>query len=144
MTDENWTAGSCHCGKVRFRTRLSNGLETARRCDCSFCAMRGAVALSAAVEDFEVEQGRDALTLYQFNTKVAEHWFCSHCGIYTHHRRRSNPSQFGINAACLDGVSPFDFECVPVNDGQTHPADRTDRKGMIVGYLRFEPAYAED
>jgi hypothetical protein len=144
MTDENWTTGGCHCGTVRFRTRLSSGLETARRCDCSLCAMRGAVTLSASLEDFEIERGADALTLYQFNTKVAEHWFCSRCGIYTHHRRRSDPTQFGINAACLDGVTPFDFECVPVNDGKLHPSDRADRKGVIVGYLRFEPAHAED
>lgn len=144
MTDENWTAGGCHCGTVRFRAHLADGLKTARRCDCTFCAMRGAVAISASVDDFEIESGKDALTLYQFNTNVAEHWFCSRCGIYTHHRRRSDPSQYGINAACLDGVSPFDFECVAVNDGQLHPSDRKDHKGKIVGYLRFEPASADD
>lgn len=144
MTDENWTAGGCHCATVRFRARLTDGLHTARRCDCSFCAMRGAVAVSAAIQDFEVERGADALTLYQFNTSVAEHYFCSRCGIYTHHRRRSNPNEIGINAACLDGVSPFDFECVTVNDGQLHPSDRMDRKNRIVGYLRFEPASDDD
>ena len=36
--------GGCHCGAVRLRLRLSDGLRTARRCDCSFCRMRGAVA----------------------------------------------------------------------------------------------------
>ncbi len=140
----NWTAGGCHCGAVGFRVRLSDGLRTARRCDCSYCAMRGAVAITATVGDLEIARGADALTLYRFNTKVAEHYFCSRCGIYTHHRRRSNPNEYGVNAACLDGVSPFDFECVAVNDGQLHPADRIDRKGRIVGYLRFEPALAGD
>src|SRR6266700_3336755 len=39
--------GSCHCGTVRFRVRLRNGLHTARRCTCSYCRMRGAIAVSA-------------------------------------------------------------------------------------------------
>jgi hypothetical protein len=81
--------------------------------------------------------GEDALTLYQFNTRTAEHYFCSKCGIYTHHRRRSNPNEYGINAACLDGVSPFDFDEVPVSDGVNHPKDRADGKSTLVGVLRF-------
>ena len=140
MTDTNWTTGGCHCGIVRFKARLTDGLKTARRCDCSLCAMRGAVAVSAATDDFEILQGADALTLYQFNTHVAEHFFCSRCGIYTHHRRRSDPGQYGINAACLDGVSPFDFECVIVNDGKVHPSDRKDGYDGVAGILRFEKA----
>ncbi|NBU89174.1 MAG: GFA family protein, partial [Betaproteobacteria bacterium] len=37
------------------------------------------------------------LRLYQFNTKIAKHYFCSNCGIYTHHQRRSFPDQYGYN-----------------------------------------------
>ena len=99
-----WTRGACHCGTVRFRVRLTDGLNTARRCTCSFCRMRGAVAVSAELADLEVLAGEDRLTLYRFNTGTARHWFCSVCGIYTHHQRRSNPRQFGINAACLEEI----------------------------------------
>ncbi len=53
-----------------------------------------------------------------------------------HHRRRSNPSQYGVNVACLKGVSPFDFADVPVIDGDNHPADHG-RGYEIVGHLRF-------
>ena len=60
---------------------------------------------------------------------------------YTHHRRRSNPNHFSVNVACLAGVSPFDFECVPVFDGVTHPKDRPGGSGYaIAGYLRYENA----
>lgn len=131
--------GACHCGKVRFKVKLTDGLKTARRCNCSYCRMRGAVAVSAELGDISFEAGEDALTRYQFNTRVAEHYFCSNCGIYTHHRRRSNPRQYGINAACLKGVSPFDFAEVPVNDGISHPKDR-DGSYRIAGYLRYVPA----
>ncbi|MEM9970603.1 MAG: GFA family protein [Pseudomonadota bacterium] len=136
MSDTDVWDGACHCGAVRFQVRLTGGLAAARRCDCSLCRMRGAVALTARPEDLRISAGEDALTLYQFNTRVAEHYFCKHCGIYTHHRRRSNPNELGINAACLEGLSPFDFEEVIVNDGVAHPKDSgVDR---IAGVLRFE------
>src|SRR5882757_1578988 len=58
-----------------------------------------------------------------FNTNPAKHYFCSRCGIYIHHQRRSNPKQYGVNVACLGGVSPFDFQELPVYDGTRHTAD---------------------
>jgi hypothetical protein len=85
--------------------------------------MRGAVAASAQLEGIEFIEGVENLTLYQFNTGTAKHYFCKTCGIYTHHQRRSNPNQFGINVACIEGISPFDFPEVPVMDGVTHPSD---------------------
>jgi hypothetical protein len=132
--------GACHCGTVRFRVKLTDGFNTIRRCTCSYCRMRGAVAVSANVGNIDFLAGQDALTLYQFNTRVAQHYFCSKCGIYTHHHRRSNPSQCGINVACLEGVSPFDFADVPVIDGINHPTDQGASPGtgyQIVGHLRF-------
>jgi hypothetical protein len=130
--------GACHCGSVRFRVTLSGGLGSARRCTCSYCGMRGAVALSAAIGDIELLAGQDTLATYRFNTGQAEHHFCSVCGIYTHHRRRSDPRQVGINAACL-GISPFDFAAVTVMDGVNHPND-TGGENRVAGILRFEPA----
>ncbi|MET1079658.1 MAG: GFA family protein [Pseudomonas sp.] len=136
--DIQHTHGSCHCGTVRFSVRLSDGLHTARRCDCSYCRMRGAVAVSAQVADLQVTAGAEALSLYQFNTRTAKHYFCSICGIYTHHQRRSNPQQYGVNVACLEDISPFDFEEVPVSDGVAHPSDHAGRDA-IIGVLRFTP-----
>ena len=131
--------GACHCGTVRFRARLSEGLRSARRCDCSYCRMRGAVVVSAAKGDFTVLAGGEALSVYRFNTRQSDHFFCSRCGIYTHHGRRSNPSQYGINVACLEGLSPFDFDEVPVNDGVRHPSDApAGAPGpRLAGVLRF-------
>jgi hypothetical protein len=131
--------GGCHCGAIRFRVTLSDGLHSARRCDCSYCRMRGAIAVSARLEDFELLQGEDALALYQFNRMAARHHFCSRCGIYTHHQRRSDPTLYGVNVACLDGISPFDFAAVAVNDGVHHPADNSGET-RLAGILRFESA----
>jgi hypothetical protein len=131
-------AAHCHCGAVRFRVKLLDGFNTVRRCTCSYCRMRGAVAVSAKVGDISFDAGEDALTLYRFNTGVAEHYFCAKCGIYTHHLRRSKPDQYGVNVACLEGVSPFDFPEVPVVDGANHPRDQgAGVPNQTVGYLRF-------
>lgn len=130
--------GACHCGTVRFRVKLTDGFNTVRRCNCSYCRMRGAVAVSANAGNISIYAGKDALTLYQFNTRTAEHYFCSKCGIYTHHRRRSNPNQYGVNVACLEGVSPFDFDDVPVIDGVNHPKD-AGRGYEFAGHLRYVP-----
>jgi len=137
LPDITTSRGSCHCGAVQFRVELSDGLRSARRCNCSYCRMRGAVAVSAPLSGIVIEQGEDALTVYQFNTRTAKHFFCSKCGIYTFHQRRSNPSQYGVNVACLEGISPFDFAEVPVFDGVNHPADRAAGVNEPVGVLRY-------
>jgi hypothetical protein len=134
--------GSCHCGAVKFTATLTEGFASARRCTCSICRMRGAVAVTSTPEAFQITQGEDKLATYRFNTGVAEHHFCSVCGIYTHHKRRSNPNQLGVNVACLEGVSPFDFLEVRVHDGQRHPGDNPTRTTYSAGVLRFEPASA--
>jgi len=77
------------------------------------------------VEKLHVVQGEEFLTLYEFNTKIAKHFFCRVCGIYTHHRRRSDPSVYGYNVACLEGVDVFALGPVPTSDGRNHISDRT-------------------
>ncbi len=56
---------ACHCGSVKFRVTLPEGLNSARRCDCSFCRMRGGVAVSANLDGITFLEGEDQLTLYQ-------------------------------------------------------------------------------
>ena len=131
--------GACHCGAVQFDVMLPKGFASARRCNCSLCRMRGAVALTSTLADFRLTTGEDKLATYRFNTRTAEHHFCTVCGIYTHHKRRSNPDELGINAACLEGVSPFDFREVVVLDGTRHPSDDPEHRTFHAGILRFEP-----
>lgn len=115
---------SCHCGAVVLELDLPDGIVDPRRCDCSMCRRRGTIVASVPLAGLRVVQGERALMLYQFNTRTAKHFFCSRCGIHTHHQRRSNPSQYGYNVACLEGVDPFLLGEVPTRDGINHPADR--------------------
>lgn len=73
--------------------------------------------VSVPLASLRILKGADHLSLYQWNTRTAKHYFCSTCGIYTHHQRRSNPNEFGVNVACLEGVDPFALEPVPVANG---------------------------
>ena len=109
--------GACHCGAVHFEVTLENGLEDLRRCNCSLCRRKGAVIASVPLEKLTVTKGAENLTLYQWNTKTAKHYFCKTCGIYTHHQRRSKPNLFGFNIACLDGVDPYVLGEIPIGHG---------------------------
>ncbi|MCS2172849.1 GFA family protein [Scandinavium sp. TWS1a] len=126
----------CHCGAVIFTVDLLDGFNTIRRCNCSFCRMRGAVVVSAPLSGIQVTEGKDKLTEYRFNTGTAVHYFCAVCGIYTFHQRRSDPQQYGVNVACIEGVSPFDFTDVTVSNGIHHPSDGG---GGVAGILTFTP-----
>ncbi|MBL4241838.1 GFA family protein [Vibrio fluvialis] len=115
---------TCHCGAVELELSLPDGIVDPRRCDCSICRRKGAIVASVTLDAIRIVKGQEALRLYQFNTQTAKHYFCSVCGIYTHHQRRSNPHQYGYNVGCLEGVNPFDLGDVVTNDGANHPADR--------------------
>lgn len=119
----------CHCGTVVMELQLPDGIVEPTRCNCSLCRRKGAVVASVPVSGLKVLQGEHALTLYQFHSRVARHYFCSLCGIYTHHRRRANPDEYGYNVGCLDGVDPFELGPIPVADGVHHPADQ----GRVIG-----------
>ncbi|MCI5106956.1 MAG: GFA family protein [Pseudomonadales bacterium] len=96
--------GSCHCGAVHFEVRNQEKLEGLMQCNCSLCRRRNAIMATAPAIDVVVTKGEDKLSLYQWNTQIARHYFCSICGIYTHHQRRRQPDQCGFNVACIDEV----------------------------------------
>ena len=110
---------TCHCGGVELSVVLAEGLSDARRCDCSFCRRRQGANASVTEGDLRVVRADD-LRLYRFGTMQAEHFFCGTCGCYTHHRRSSATSEFGVNVHALDGVMPADLEPLPWFDGSSY------------------------
>ncbi|WP_147195759.1 GFA family protein [Pantoea sp. CCBC3-3-1] len=128
-------SAQCHCGAVAFTVELVDGFNTVRRCNCSFCRMRGAVVAFAS--SVAISKGEETLTEYRFHSKEVGHYFCSVCGIYTFHQSRSHPEQYGVNVACIDGVSPFDFPAVKVTDGNNHPKDGG--PGGVAGWILYQP-----
>ncbi len=92
--------GSCHCGAVRFE--VDTELNAVTQCNCTICDKKGSLLHRVPPERFRLLAGEDALVLYQFNTKVAKHYFCRHCGIHPFHRPRAAPEIYNINVRCLD------------------------------------------
>jgi hypothetical protein len=116
--------GSCHCGAVVFEVELEKGITDLRRCACSICKRKGAVMAGVPLEKLKVVRGAEQLTLYQWKTKTAKHYFCRTCGIYTHHQRRSKPDEYGYNVACLEGVNPYELGEIPVSTGVTQSLEQ--------------------
>ncbi|HEX4025364.1 MAG TPA: GFA family protein [Steroidobacteraceae bacterium] len=106
--------GGCHCGRVRFEVVAPAELEVSE-CNCSICAKSGYLHLVVPRSRFRLLSGQEHLTTYQFNTRTAQHLFCSVCGIKSFYVPRSHPDGYSINARCLDEgsvrslrVRPFD------------------------------------
>jgi hypothetical protein len=93
--------GGCHCGRVRFEVTAPAKLEVAD-CNCSICAKSGYLHLIVAKEQFALISGAESLVTYTFNTGVAKHFFCSHCGIKSFYIPRSHPNGVSVNARCID------------------------------------------
>jgi len=115
--------GSCHCGKVTFE--IDTQIERVTLCDCSVCTKKGVALIGVPDDEFRLLSGEADLSLYQFGSGEARHWFCSHCGIHTHGRPRNNPLRHVVNARCLDAYEAIMAD-VPVRhfDGKNHPKDR--------------------
>jgi|TARA_B100001094_G_C17688635_1_gene556991 hypothetical protein len=115
---------TCHCGEVEAEINITGNLEKVLRCNCSMCKRKGTIMSMVKNENFKITKGKDKLKIYQFHTKVAKHFFCSNCGIYTHHNPRSNPALTGFNVGCIDEVNIFELKDISVNDGLNHPLDK--------------------
>jgi hypothetical protein len=102
-------SGSCHCGEVTFC--IDANIVELTTCDCSLCTRKNALMTKVHESALMIVSGQDVLSLYQWNTRRAQHYFCARCGIYTFHRKRSEPDHYGVNVFCLED---FDPASVPV------------------------------
>lgn len=92
--------GGCHCGRVEFEVRAPADIEITR-CNCSICSMTGFLHLIISRDAFRLIRGADEIVTYTFNTGVAQHYFCRHCGVKSWYIPRSHPDGISVNANCL-------------------------------------------
>lgn len=92
--------GGCHCGRVAFEVRVDEEVVV-QHCNCSVCSMLGFVHLIVAQERFKLLRGQESLSEYHFNTGIARHLFCAHCGVKSFYVPRSNPDGYSVNLRCL-------------------------------------------
>jgi hypothetical protein len=132
MSGLTWRSGGCHCAAVRFEVQLPDVIE-AHSCNCSICARTGFVHIIVPASRFRLTSGDTVLTDYRFNTRAAEHLFCSVCGVKSFYRPRSNPDGWSVNARCLDDVDSLDIHVEPF-DGKNWEANAGD-----LAHLSREP-----
>jgi hypothetical protein len=120
--------GGCHCGRVRLRA--TGDLAETLDCNCSICTKKGFLHLIVPREQFELLSGADSLTTYRFNTGVAQHFFCSHCGMHPFYIPRSDPEKVDVNVRCLEGVDMAALRPIPF-DGQQWEAALAARDGTV-------------
>lgn len=102
MSDEMMIhRGGCHCGRVRYEVQAPADLVV-DECNCSICSKSGYLHLIVPSSRFKLLQGEEALACYTFNSGMAKHYFCSHCGVKSFYIPRSNPDGFSVNLRCLD------------------------------------------
>ena len=105
--------GSCHCKSIRFEVEAPESVEV-EDCNCSICSKSGYLHLIVPRDQFTLLSGEQELSTYTFNTHVAKHHFCRHCGIKPFYVPRSNPDGIDVNVNCLDTrpaqvrITPFD------------------------------------
>ena len=85
---------------MRFRIRTD--LSRATQCNCSICTRKGTLNYRVSTENLELLSGKDALSVYQFGTKKAKHYFCTTCGIHPFSNPRAAPEMYAVNIRCLD------------------------------------------
>ncbi|MDH3375962.1 MAG: GFA family protein [Gammaproteobacteria bacterium] len=122
--------GGCHCGRVRFEVRASAVINVSE-CNCSICSKSGYLGMIVPRDRFTLKSGEDSLTEYTFDSKVAKHLFCKHCGIKSFYIPRSHPEGISINARCLD---PGTVEKMKVTEFDGRNWERYYPKGRADGY----------
>jgi hypothetical protein len=98
------SSGGCHCGRVRFE--VQGAPDEVSECNCSVCTRKAYLHWIVPRAAFQLVAGQDDLATYRFNTGVAQHHFCRHCGVASFYVPRSNPDSVDVNARCLDGIDP--------------------------------------
>lgn len=123
--------GGCHCGAVRFEVEAPDAVEV-EDCNCSMCRMTGFLHLIVPASRFRLLCGADVLATYTFNTGIAQHHFCTVCGIKPFYVPRSNPDGIDVNLRCLD-APPRQFTVVPFDgrhwEANAHQLAHKSRKG---------------
>ena len=78
--------------------------------------MTGFLHLIVPASRFRLLSGAEDLVEYTFNTGVARHLFCRHCGIKSFYVPRSHPDGFSVNGRCLDAGTVEWFRIAPFDD----------------------------
>jgi hypothetical protein len=133
--------GGCHCGAVAFEVDAPAQLEVVE-CNCSICGPTAYRHLIVPRERFRLLRGEDALSTYQFGTRMARHLFCRHCGVKSFYVPRSHPDGVSVNTRCLAPGTVESFSVRPF-DGAHWEQARADLDRAGAGRISLASSDAE-
>ena len=111
--------GSCHCGgiAVELSTDIAPADTRLRECQCSFCRMHQALAISDPAGQVIVrERTSGHLHRYRFGLATADFIVCANCGAYAGAVLEAEGHSVGIvNARLLNGRKAFTSTPVPMD-----------------------------
>ena len=93
--------GSCHCKAVKFEAIGEENIEIII-CSCSICSINNYKHYIVPKESFKLLKGKNSITTYTFNSKLARHMFCNKCGIKSFYTPRSHQNCISININCIN------------------------------------------
>ena len=92
--------GCCDCGAAKFE--VTTKITKISKCNYHICTKKGIIHHLVEQNQFNLISGKDDLSLYQFGTMTAKHFFCKHCGIHSFYNPRTHPEKISVNVLCLD------------------------------------------
>ena len=132
-------------GVVRFEVDAPAELYI-DECNCSMCTRTAYLHLIVSADRFRITRGRDALSLYTFNTGTAKHYFCPVCGIHTHGEGQDPKGQpmAAVNLRTLDksGAKEILVEEVPAGEAWDAVRDRLRRAASAENVVSGDPDIA--
>ena len=115
--------GSCHCGNIVIEVKAD--IQKISECNCSICCKKGILHYPIEDINFTLIKGESSLSLYQFGTNEASHWFCKFCGIHPFSSPRTNPSRYTVNVRYLEKFDQIMESATQTSfNGRQHPHDR--------------------
>ena len=121
--DEKTLNAGCHCGAIKLLMYFDLKEAKIEKCNCSMCSRKFAAYVFVDVAKLKIDDRSKSLKHYSFHTCQAKHFFCSICGIHTHHLMRVDPTKYAVNLACLENIKIEDYQHIVYWNGREHPND---------------------